>query len=158
MERGNDLKIINIYKEQKQENLTPTFINSELEINKYWLAGFIDGDATFSTHGINLRLKFENHIKELPLFNKIIQFFKEGKICINKPRSNRNNSNSTVSLDYTNILFLKRVIEPLFSNLLKSKKAKDFKDWVILPYFFKKKNRLLLYFIKWQVKYKILWL
>jgi hypothetical protein len=75
-----------------------------------------------------LKLKYENHIKELPLFNSIIKFFKEGKIYISKSRSNRDNSNSTVNLDYTNINFLKNVIEPLFSNLLKSKKAKDFKD------------------------------
>jgi hypothetical protein len=101
----------------------------EIVINKYWLGGFVDGDASFSVSVNNPRLKFENHIKELPLFKSIAKYFNilakgyemSNSLNITKPLlayrqpKNRNNSNSTVSLDYTNIHFLKKVIVPLFT-------------------------------------------
>ena len=77
--------------------------------------GFIDGDASFSITQNSPRLRFENHVKELPLFNSIAEFFKSGNVNITKPRKNKINSNPTVTLDYTNIHFLKNVVVPLFS-------------------------------------------
>lgn len=43
----------------------------DIKITDYWLGGFTDGDATFSTNKLTPRLKFENHVKQLELFYKI---------------------------------------------------------------------------------------
>ena len=105
-----------------------------------------DGDATFSSGHNRPRFKFENHIKEYPLFKSIMEYFQSGNIIIKKSRKNRINSNQMVTLEYYNIHFLKNVIIPLFSNfvgselkdkqnkfnLLNSKKEKDFYLWSIL--------------------------
>ena len=40
-------------------------------INKYWLIGFTEGDATFSSNNLKPKIKYENHIKELELFKSI---------------------------------------------------------------------------------------
>ena len=129
------LEIIKLYHESKNP---PICLRSNIEINKYWLGGFIYGDGSFSITQNSPRLRFENHVKELPLFNSIAEFFKSGNVNITNPRKNRINSNPTVTLDYTNIHFLKNVVVPLFSvkfnefKLLNSKKERDFNDWVIL--------------------------
>jgi hypothetical protein len=129
------LEIIKLYHEIKNP---PICLRSKIEINKYWLGGFVDGAGSFSITQNNPRLKFENHVKELPLFNSIAEFFKSGNVNITNPRKNRINSNPTVTLDYTNIHLLKNVVVPLFSTklnefkLLNSKKEKDFNDWAIL--------------------------
>jgi hypothetical protein len=129
------LEIIKLYHESKNP---PICLRSNIEINKYWLGGFIDGAGSFSITQNSPRLKFENHVKELPLFNIIAEFFKSGNVNITNPRKNRINSNPTVTLDYTNIHFLKNVVVPLFSvkfnefKLLNSKKERDFNDWAIL--------------------------
>ena len=106
----------------------------------------MDGDATFSSGHNRPRFKFENHVKEYPLFKSIIEYFQFGSINIIKPRKNRINSNQMITLEFNNIHFLKNVIIPLFSsavvselkdkqdkfNLLNSKKEKDFILWSIL--------------------------
>ena len=43
----------------------------DIKITDYWLVGFTDGDATFSTNKLTPRFKFENHVKELELLYKI---------------------------------------------------------------------------------------
>lgn len=99
-----------------------------------WIGGFTDGDGTFSISNYKPRLKFENHIKELPLFFRIKEALNnETNIIITKPRKNRPNSNATVCLDITNIHFLKNKVVPIFTgqSILKSKKLKDFKDWAV---------------------------
>ena len=127
--RGRN-EIIKYYQEIK--NPSPN-VERAIVINKYWLAGFVDGDATFSVRGSRPRLKFENHYKELPLFNAIIEYFQYGKINISNTRKNRINSNQTVTLEFNNIHFLKNVILPLFlEGLLNTKKEKDFIKFSIL--------------------------
>lgn len=54
----------------------PDSITNKINITKYWLGGFIDAEATFSTNKYVPRFKLENHIKELELYNKIKIFFK----------------------------------------------------------------------------------
>ena len=133
------LEIIKLYLENKHyDDNCSTNNRTNIEITVNWLGGFIDGDATFSTTQKSPRLKFENHVRELPLFNSIVRFFKSGTVHITKPRKNRINSNPTVTLDYTNIHFLKTSVVGILSNklnefkILNSKKAKDFNDWVML--------------------------
>jgi hypothetical protein len=46
--------------------------NTHLTI--HWLGLITDGDASFSIFNYKPRLKFENHIKELELFNRIKVF------------------------------------------------------------------------------------
>lgn len=129
------LEIIKLYHEIKNPTI---FLNPKIEINKYWLGGFVDGDATFSAGKMRPRFKFENHVKELPLFKTILEYFQYGHINITNSRKNPKNSNQMVTLEFNNIHFLKNVIVPLFSSklnefkLLNSKKEKDFNDWVIL--------------------------
>lgn len=127
--RGRN-EIIKYYHEIK--NPCPN-VERAIAINKYWLAGFVDGDATFSVRGSRPRLRFENHYKELPLFKAIIEYFQYGKINISNTRKNRINSNQTVTLEFNNIHFLKNVILPLFlEGLLNTKKEKDFIKFSIL--------------------------
>ena len=52
----------------------PSSINDKIIITKFWLAGFIDGEGTFSTNKYIPRFKLENNIKELELYNKIREF------------------------------------------------------------------------------------
>jgi hypothetical protein len=97
-----------------------------------------DGDSTFSILNFKPRLKYENHIKELNLFERIKDLLKiKNNLNLTKPRKNRPNSNATVNLDITDIHILKNKIVPIFYThkgigILKSKKLKDFNDWSIV--------------------------
>jgi len=131
--------MIKFFHELKKPYLAPLNNNTQLTI--HWLGGFTDGDASFSIFNYKPRLKFENHIKELELFNRIKDFFNiSNNLSITKPRLDRSNSNATVSLDITDIQFLKKSIVPLYSKdgILKTKKFKDFNDWsfVVDTYYF----------------------
>lgn len=107
-------------------------------ISDFWLGGFIDGDATFSTNKAKPRLKFENHHKELELFKKIHEYFNnKGSLILTKPRKSLLNSvprQPTVVLDFHQLDFLINVIVPLFQSkpLLKTRKNEDFFYWAIL--------------------------
>jgi cytochrome c oxidase subunit 3 len=126
----NDMKIPYLAPHSKEINNLPLSIN--------WLGGFTDGDSTFSILNYKPRLKYENHIKELNLLERIKDLFKiNSNLNITKARINRPNSNATISLDITDIHILKNKIVPIFSSfngnsILKSKKLKDFKDWSIV--------------------------
>jgi hypothetical protein len=126
----NDMKTPYLAPHSKEMNNLPLTVN--------WLGGFTDGDSTFSILNYKPRLKYENHIKELNLLERIKDFFNiNSNLNITKARINRPNSNATISLDITDIHILKNKIVPIFSTLngnsnLKSKKLKDFKDWSIV--------------------------
>ena len=101
----------------------------------------MDGDSTFSISKFKPRLRFENSIKELELFNRIKELLNtSSNLIITKPRIKRPNSNATISLDITETQFLKNSILPIYSKagILRSKKLKDFNDWsiVVLIYYF----------------------
>nr|YP_010846157.1 LAGLIDADG homing endonuclease [Cyathus stercoreus]WEV87344.1 LAGLIDADG homing endonuclease [Cyathus stercoreus] len=152
------LEMISLYKQIKLSYLAPSskiFNNAPLTLN--WLGGFTDGDSTFSISNYKPRLKFENHIKELELFKRIKSYLNSNtNIIITKPRINRPNANITITLDITNIQFLKNHISNLYSKpgILKSKKLKDFNDWSIvvnlyyLGYHLKPEGQLLIKEIK----------
>ena len=93
-----------------------------IKITDYWLGGFTDGDATFSTNKLIPRFKFENHVKELELFYKIREYLKSGNITITKPRKDRPNQNTTVVLEFNQITVLKTIIIPLFSKFFSEEK------------------------------------
>ena len=69
------LDIIKLKKEMQNMSgrWVPDSIKS-INITKYWLAGFIDGEGTFSTSRYVPRFKLENHVKEFELYNKIKEF------------------------------------------------------------------------------------
>lgn len=56
------------------------------------MAGFIDGDGTFSTNKFVPRFKLENHVKELELYNKIKQYLNAGNLMLTSQRTDRLNS------------------------------------------------------------------
>jgi hypothetical protein len=134
------LEMVKFYKEMKISSCKQAPASQSKEINNIpltinWLGGFTDGDSTFSIFKYKPRIRFENHIKELNLFERIKDLFNiRSNFIFNKPRLNRPNSNATVSLDITNIQILKNKIVPIFSKsgILKSKKLKDFNDWSII--------------------------
>jgi len=136
-EKGK-INIINSQKDMK--NMTgkwvPSSIINKINITKYWLAGFIDGDGTFSTNKFVPRFKIENHVKELELYNKIKEFVNVGNVIITNSRINRINSNPTIVLEINKIKELKEILIPLMYNdnyiLLKSLKVDDFNYWLIL--------------------------
>jgi len=130
------LEIIQI--KTKMQSMTnkwvPDSINAKINITKYWLAGFIDGDGSFSTNKYVPRFKLENHIKELELYNKIKAFLGVGNLIFTTPRINRENSNPTIVLEVNKIKDLLDVLIPLMYKdnfvLLKTLKSKDFLLWL----------------------------
>lgn len=105
----------------------PNSINDKITITKFWLAGFIDGEATFSTNKYIPRFKLENHIKELELYNKKRDFLNTGKVIYTSSRIERN---PTIILEINKITELKENLIPLiyYDNnvILKTLKSKDF--------------------------------
>lgn len=120
------LKILEYYKEMKTVNLNST-ARKNMEIEQYWLIGFTEGDATFSTNKLVPRLKFENHIKELELFKSILNYFKNGNLIINSRESG-----NTVILEINNIHVLFNIVLPLYIDSMLTKKSLDFSDWSII--------------------------
>ena len=120
---GGKLKILKYYKEIKIININST-ARENMEIDQYWLIGFTEGDATFSTNKLVPRLKFENHIKEMELFKSILNFFKNGNLSINNRKIGK-----SVILEINNINVLFNIVLPLYTNLMLTKKSKDFSDW-----------------------------
>jgi len=113
----------------------PSSINSQIKITKFWLAGFIDGEGSFSTNKFVPRFKLENHIKELELYNKIKEFLNIGNMLTSQ-RINRVDSNPTIVLEVNRIKELKEVLIPLIYDndtiLLKTLKSEDFCLWLNL--------------------------
>ena len=114
----------------------PNSINDKIIITKHWLAGFMDGEASFSTYKYVPRFKLENHIRELELYNKIKEFITTGNVLLTTPRVNRDNSNPTIVLEINKINELRDILIPLiYENkniLLKSSKSNDFLLWLKL--------------------------
>lgn len=126
---------------QKMQNLTgkwiPGSINSKIKITKYWLAGFIDGEGTFSTNKYVPRFKLENHFKELELYNKIREFIGVDKIISSLGRVEKKNSNPTIILEINKIKDIKEKLIPLMYDdqhnlILKTLKSQDFLLWLEL--------------------------
>ena len=134
---NNKLKIIKLKEEMQSMSgkWIPNSINDKITITKFWLAGFIDGEATFSTNKYKPRFKLENHIKELELYNKIRSFLKIGKVIYTLP-GRRIGENPTIVLDINQIMELKENLIPLMyhdnSVILKTLKYKDFLLWLKL--------------------------
>lgn len=122
-------EIIKFYHEIKNPSIYLEASPALSHLNKYWLGGFVDGDASFSARLNRPVFKFENHVKELPLFRVIEDYFQFGNT-----RTTGNKSTQMVILEFNNIHFLKNVIVPLFTRtkLLNSKKKKDFNDFCVL--------------------------
>nr|YP_009739357.1 LAGLIDADG homing endonuclease [Tricholoma bakamatsutake]QIC20200.1 LAGLIDADG homing endonuclease [Tricholoma bakamatsutake] len=138
LSKEGKLEMIKFYHEMKKPYLAPL---NKTQLTIQWLGEFTDGDGSFSISNYNPRLKFEIHIKEIELFNRIKNLFNiNNNLNITKSRKNRPNSNPTVNLDITDIDKLKKSIVPLYSKvgILKTKKLKDFKDWCLVVdiYFF----------------------
>jgi uncharacterized membrane protein len=114
----------------------PSSINNKIKITKYWLAGFIDAEATFSTNKYVPRFKLENHVKEFELYNKIKEFLNVGNVLLSSPRVDRVNSNPTIILEINKVQELRKNLIPLLYNnndiLLKTLKAQDFSLWLKL--------------------------
>src|SRR6266702_3719235 len=71
--------MLNFYNEMKTSSCKQAPASKSKEINNMpltinWLGGFTDGDSTFSILKYKPRIKFENHIKELNLFERIKDF------------------------------------------------------------------------------------
>lgn len=98
-----------------------------MEIDKYWLIGFTEGDGCFAANKLKPKLRYENHIKELELFNSILSYLNHGNLYV----SNRK-STGFVSLEINNINVLMNVILPMFSEGMLTKKYLDFTDWSII--------------------------
>jgi len=116
----------------------PSSINNKINITKYWLAGFIDAEATFSTNKYVPRFKLENHIKELELYNKIKEFLNVGNVFFtaSPSRIDRVNSNPTIVLEINKVRDIREDLIPLLYDnediLLKTLKAQDFSLWLNL--------------------------
>lgn len=107
-----------------------------IQITRYWLAGFIDAEATFSTNKYVPRFKLENHVRELELYNKIKEFFNVGNVLLSSPRVDRVNSNPTIILEINKVQEIRKNLIPLLYDndyiLLKTLKAQDFSLWLKL--------------------------
>lgn len=114
----------------------PGSIGEKINITKYWLAGFIDGEGTFSTNKYVPRFKLENHIKELELYNQINKFIGIDKLLYSSERVNREETNPTIILEINKIKELKEILIPLMYDneklLLNTLKSQDFLLWLNL--------------------------
>ena len=132
------LEIINYRKEMQMmsDKWVPNSMYSKINITNNWLAGFIDGDGSFSYNKYVPRFKLENHCKELELYNKIKEFLTVGNVMLTSPRVNRVSNNSTVVLEINKIKELKDILIPLmYKNnciLFKTLKSEDFLLWLKL--------------------------
>ena len=130
------LSIIGYKKEMSKMsgNWIPGSIKEKINITKYWLVGYIDAEASFSTNKYVPRFKLESHIKELELYNKIKDFLKTGNLLLTTPRESRVSSNPTIVLEINKVNELRVNLIPLMYNhnkevLLKTLKAQDFSLW-----------------------------
>ena len=123
----------------------PDSIGDKINITKYWLAGFIDGEGTFSTNKYIPRFKLprrgqsfglENYIKELELYNQIKKFLGTDKLLYSNERLDRTESNPTIILEINKIKEIKEILIPLMYDndklLLNTLKSKDFLLWLNL--------------------------
>jgi len=134
LQKEGKLKIIK-YKEEMQKisnKWIPSF-NNNINITKYWLAGFIDAKGTFSINKYMPRFKLENHVRELILYNKIREFINEGNIILNTPKAI---DNPTIILEISKVNTLINNLIPLMYNddkvLLQTLKSQDFYFWLKL--------------------------
>lgn len=107
-----------------------------IKITKYWLAGFIDAEGTFSTSRYVPRFRLENHVKELELYNKIKEFLAlhniQANVVLTMPRVYNIHSNATIVLEVNKIGQLISYLIPLMEQdkpILKTLKSKDFLLW-----------------------------
>ena len=131
------LEIINLQKEMQSMHGAWIPISSpKISITKYWLAGFIDAEATFSTNKYVPRFKLENHIRELELYRNIRNFLGVGNLLMGKVRKDRPNSNPVIILEVNKIKELIDVLIPLMYDnndiILKTLKKNDFLLWLKL--------------------------
>ena len=120
------IEILQYYHEMKIVNQN-AIARENMEIDRYWLIGFTEGDGCFGANKLKPKLKYENHIKELELFNSILSYLNHGNLYI----SNRK-STGFVTLEINNINVLINVILPIFSEGMLTKKSLDFTDWSII--------------------------
>ena len=120
------IEILQYYLEMKTVNLNSK-ARENMEINKYWLIGFTEGDGCFGANKLKPKLRYENHIKELELFKSILVYLKHGNLYTYNRKST-----GFVSLEISNINILMNVIIPIFSKGMLTKKSLDFKDWSII--------------------------
>lgn len=131
------LDILKLKKEMQNMSgrWVPDSIKS-IKITKYWLAGFIDAEGTFSTSRYVPRFKLENHVKELELYNKIKEFLAlhniQANVVLTMPRVYNIHSNATIVLEVNKIGHLIWYLIPLMEQdkpILKTLKSKDFLLW-----------------------------
>lgn len=134
-------KLIIINCQKEMQNMSgkwiPKSISDKINITKYWLVGFIDGEGTFSTNKYVPRFRLENHIKELELYNKILDFIGiEDKLLYSMERKDKVNSNPTIILEINKIKDIKEKLIPLLYDnnklLLNTLKSEDFLLWLYL--------------------------
>jgi hypothetical protein len=120
------IEILQYYQDMKIVNQN-AIARKNMEIDKYWLIGFTEGDGCFAANKLKPKLRYENHIKELELFNSILSYLNNGNLYV----SNRKYT-GFVSLEINNINVLMNVILPMFSEGMLTKKSLDFTDWSII--------------------------
>jgi len=154
------LDIINYKKEMQDisDKSIPASRSNSIYITKYWLAGFIDAEGSFSTNKYVPRFKIENHVRgslRLELYQKLREFIGTGNIMLTPSRLDKINSNPTIVLEINQINDLIKVFIPLIYDgaykkspifysepdgfavghgniLLKTLKLEDFKLWLKL--------------------------
>ena len=114
LSENGKLEIINLQKEMESMHGAWIPVSSpKINITKYWLAGFIDAEATFSTNRYVPRFKLENHIRELELYRSIRNFLGVGNLLMGKVRKDRPDSNPVIILEVNKIKELIDILIPL---------------------------------------------
>ena len=156
---NNSLKIMDITTEilrlkNTMNRKKTSFVQNyqhKIQINPYWLLGFIEGEGSFWVSKTNLIQAFELGIilSEKPLMIEISNYLKnlipqdlncknnlKNSIKLRIRPSKGINNNPVISLKFVNMIYITKVFIPFLDNLnFLSKKGLSFKDWKIITLF-----------------------
>jgi len=126
-------------KDEMNNNRTDFTSNHPININSYWLLGFVEGDGSWIVDKKNYSLIFSiaQSAKDLELMNAIKFYINnlnsQFKDIVSLGTYQEGSLSSMVNLTITKTDAISQVIVPLFFNMIWfSKKEMDFADWVYI--------------------------
>jgi hypothetical protein len=111
----------------------PVINSKDVVLNPAWISGFICAEGNFDVrmpasdsktgHRVQLRFRVSQHIRDLTIMKKFVEYFGSGKVY-------KYNGKSAVSVEIVNFSDITNTIIPFFKeNSLVGVKLQDYIDW-----------------------------